>query len=144
MSTGAGVIFGSTGGVIEAAVRTAYELRTGKTLERVDFEQLRGFDGVRVASVAMDDVTLNIGIAHGLGNARALLEEIRDGNPRDIHAIEVMACPGGCIGGAGQPYHHGNAEIIKARQDAIYEIDKNMPLRKSHETLQLLSCMRLI
>ncbi len=133
MSTGAGVIFGSTGGVIEAAVRTAYELRTGKTLERVDFEQLRGFDGVRVASVAMDDVTLNIGIAHGLGNARALLEEIRDGNPRDIHAIEVMACPGGCIGGAGQPYHHGNAEIIKARQDAIYEIDKNMPLRKSHE-----------
>jgi NADP-reducing hydrogenase subunit HndD len=133
MSTGAGVIFGSTGGVIEAAVRTAYELRTGKTLPRVDFEELRGFDGVRVASVAMDDVTLNIGIAHGLGNARALLEEVRDGNPRNIHAIEVMACPGGCIGGAGQPYHHGDASIVKARQNAIYEIDKNMPLRKSHE-----------
>jgi NADP-reducing hydrogenase subunit HndD len=133
MSTGAGVIFGSTGGVIEAAVRTAYELRTGKTLPRVDFEELRGFDGVRVASVAMDDVTLNIGIAHGLGNARALLEEVRDGNPRNIHAIEVMACPGGCIGGAGQPYHHGDASIVRARQNAIYEIDKNMPLRKSHE-----------
>jgi NADP-reducing hydrogenase subunit HndD len=133
MSTGAGVIFGTTGGVIEAAVRTAYELRTGKTLPRVDFEELRGFDGVRVASVAMDDVTLNIGIAHGLGNARALLEEVRDGNPRNIHAIEVMACPGGCIGGAGQPYHHGDASIVRARQNAIYEIDKNMPLRKSHE-----------
>ena len=133
ISTGAGVIFGSTGGVIEAAVRTAYEIRTGKTLERVDFEELRGFDGVRVASVAMDDITLNIGIAHGLGNARALLEEVRDGNPRNIHAIEVMACPGGCIGGGGQPYHHGDASIIRARQKAIYEIDKNMPLRKSHE-----------
>lgn len=133
ISTGAGVIFGSTGGVIEAAVRTAYEIRTGKTLERIDFKELRGFDGVRVASVKMDDLTLNIGIAHGLGNARELLEEVRGGNPRNIHAIEVMACPGGCIGGAGQPYHHGNSDILKARQKAIYEIDKNMPIRKSHE-----------
>ncbi len=132
-STGAGVIFGTTGGVIEAAVRTAYEIRTGKTLEKIEFDQLRGFDGVRVAEVEMDDVTLNIGIAHGLGNAKTLLEEIRDGNPRNIHAIEVMACPGGCIGGAGQPYHHGNADIIKARQAALYNVDKDKPLRKSHE-----------
>lgn len=133
VATGAGVIFGSTGGVIEAAVRTAYEIRTGKTLEKVDFEALRGFDGVRVASVDMDEITLNIGIAHGLGNAKALLTEIRDGNPRNIHAVEVMACPGGCIGGAGQPYHHGDSSIIKARQAAIYEVDKSLPIRKSHE-----------
>jgi NADP-reducing hydrogenase subunit HndD len=133
VATGAGVIFGSTGGVIEAAVRTAYELRTGKALPKIDFEELRGFDGIRTASVAMDDVTLNIGIAHGLGNAKALLTEIRDGNPRNIHAVEVMACPGGCVGGAGQPYHHGNSDILKARQKAIYEVDKSLPIRKSHE-----------
>ena len=133
VATGAGVIFGSTGGVIEAAVRTAYELRTNKPLPKIDFEELRGFDGVRVASVAMDDVTLNIGIAHGLGNAKELLTEIRDGNPRNIHAVEVMACPGGCIGGAGQPYHHGDSSILKARQAAIYEVDKSLPIRKSHE-----------
>lgn len=133
ISTGAGMIFGSTGGVIEAAVRTAYELKTQRPLEKIEFEQLRGFDGVRVGHVDVDGFTLNIGIAHGLGNARALLEEIRDGNPRDIHAIEVMACPGGCIGGAGQPYHHGDSDILKARQRAIYEIDKQSTLRKSHE-----------
>ena len=133
LSTGAGVIFGTTGGVIEAATRTAYEVYTKKPLPKIDFEELRGFDGVRVASVDFDGLTLNIGIAHGLGNARALLEEIRDGNPRGIHAVEVMACPGGCIGGAGQPYHHGNAEILKKRQAAIYDVDKNMPIRKSHE-----------
>jgi NADP-reducing hydrogenase subunit HndD len=132
-STGAAVIFGSTGGVIEAATRTAYELHTGKTLNKVDFEELRGFDGVRVASVQMDDFTLNIGIAHGLGNARKLLEEVQNGNPRNLHAIEIMACPGGCIGGGGQPFHHGNSEILKKRMAAIYEVDSNKPLRKSHE-----------
>lgn len=133
LSTGAAVIFGTTGGVIEAAVRTAYEVHTGKPLPKIDFEELRGFEGIRVASVDVDGLMLNIGIAHGLGNARALLEEVRDGNPRNLHAIEVMACPGGCIGGAGQPYHHGNSEILKKRQAAIYTIDKNMPIRKSHE-----------
>ncbi len=133
ISTGAGVIFGTTGGVIEAAVRTAYEVYTKKTLEKIDFEQLRGFDGVRVASVDFDGLQLNIGIAHGLGNAKALLTEIRDGNPRNIHAVEVMACPGGCIGGAGQPYHHGDASILKERQAAIYQVDQDMKIRKSHE-----------
>ncbi len=133
MSTGAGVIFGSTGGVIEAATRTAYEVHTGKTLESVDFDQLRGFDGVRAAKVDFDGLELNIGIAHGLGNAKALLTEVRNGNPRNFHAIEVMACPGGCIGGGGQPYHHGDSDIIKARQASIYQIDSDMPVRKSHE-----------
>ncbi len=132
-STGAAVIFGSTGGVIEAATRTAYELHTGLALEKVDFEQLRGFDGVRAATVDFDGLDINIGIAHGLGNAKALLTEIRNGNPRNFHAIEVMACPGGCVGGGGQPYHHGNSDIIKKRMAAIYEVDKNMPIRKSHE-----------
>lgn len=132
-STGAAVIFGTTGGVIEAATRTAYEILTGDTLGKVEFEELRGFDGVRSATVKIGDMDLNIGIAHGLGNARELLEEIRSGNPRNFHAIEIMACPGGCIGGGGQPYHHGDTEILKKRQAAIYTEDRNKTIRKSHE-----------
>ncbi len=132
-STGASVIFGTTGGVIEAAVRTAYEVITGETLGKVDFEELRGFEGIRNATVNVGDLDLNIGIAHGLGNARLLLEEIRNGNPNHYHAIEIMACPGGCIGGGGQPYHHGNSEILKQRQAAIYTEDRNKVIRKSHE-----------
>ncbi len=131
-STGAAVIFGTTGGVIEAAVRTAYELHTGKKLEKVDFMQLRGMEGIRSASIDFAGLQLNIGIAHGLGNARTLLEEIKAGKSH-YHAIEIMACPGGCIGGGGQPLHHGDSSILKARQIAIYNEDKNKPLRKSHE-----------
>jgi NADH-quinone oxidoreductase subunit G/NADP-reducing hydrogenase subunit HndD len=131
-STGAAVIFGTTGGVIEAATRTAYEWITGETLENVDFHQLRGMDGIREAEVQVGDITLRIGIAHGLGNARKLLEDIRDGKSH-FHAIEIMACPGGCIGGGGQPYHHGDMEIIKKRQEAIYRDDRNATKRKSHE-----------
>ena len=133
VSTGAAVIFGTTGGVIEAATRTAVEWLTGKELDTIDFEQLRGLDGIRVAEVKTDLVTLNIGVAHGLGNARKLLEEIKNGNPRNLHAIEIMACPGGCIGGGGQPLHHGNYELLKKRNEAIYTEDKNLPIRKSHE-----------
>lgn len=132
-STGASVIFGTTGGVIEAAVRTAYEVITGETLGKVDFEELRGFEGIRNATVKVGDLDLNIGIAHGLGNARLLLEEIRNGNPNNYHAIEIMACPGGCIGGGGQPYHHGDSEILKKRQAAIYAEDRGKAIRKSHE-----------
>lgn len=131
-STGASVIFGTTGGVMEAALRTAYEIHTGKALPKVDFEQVRGLEGVREASVDLDGFTLKVGIAHGLGNARRLLEDIRNGRC-DYHAIEIMACPGGCIGGGGQPLHHGNVEVIKARQQALYEEDRCKPLRKSHE-----------
>lgn len=137
-STGAAVIFGATGGVIEAAVRTAYEKITGETLEKVDFEELRGFDGVRKATVKVGDLDLNIGIAHGLGNARKLMEEIKEGNPHNFHAIEVMACPGGCIGGGGQPYHHGDVEIIEKRRGAIYKEDADKPVRKSHENQSVL------
>lgn len=131
-STGAAVIFGATGGVIEAAVRTAYELHTGKKLDKVDFTELRGMQGIRSATIDFNGLPVNIGIAHGLGNARKLLEDVRDGKA-SYHAIEVMACPGGCIGGGGQPLHHGDSSILKARTAAIYLEDKDKPLRKSHE-----------
>jgi len=131
-STGAAVIFGTTGGVIEAAVRTAYEVHTGKKLERVDFTELRGLEGVREATIDFDGLPLRIGIACGLGNARKLLNDVRSGKSQ-FHAIEVMACPGGCIGGGGQPFHHGDSSILKARAAAVYREDANKPIRKSHE-----------
>ena len=136
-STGAAVIFGTTGGVIEAAVRTAYEVQTGKTLNRLDFEELRGMEGLRKATIDFDGTPINIGIAHGLGNARKLLEEIKAGES-EFHAIEIMSCPGGCIGGGGQPYHHGDVDVLKKRQQAIYAEDKHKVLRKSHENPYIL------
>jgi NADP-reducing hydrogenase subunit HndD len=131
-STGAAVIFGVTGGVIEAATRTAYEVFTGKKLDKIEFTELRGLEGIRDAWVDFNGTPIHIGIAHGLKNARTLLERVRKGEEQ-FHAIEVMACPGGCIGGAGQPYHHGDSSIIKKRFDATYEEDRNKPIRKSHE-----------
>ena len=136
-STGAAVIFGATGGVIEAATRTAYEVFTGKKLENVDFKQLRGLEGIREAYVDFDGTPIHIGIAHGLGNARKLLEKVREGKEQ-FHAIEVMACPGGCISGGGQPYHHGNTEVIRKRFNALYRADAGKPIRKSHENPSVL------
>jgi NADH-quinone oxidoreductase subunit G/NADP-reducing hydrogenase subunit HndD len=137
-STGASVIFGTTGGVIEAAARTAYEWLTGEELENVDFKQLRGLEGIREATIKVGEMDLKIGIAHGLGNARKMLEDIQSGKST-YHAIEIMACPGGCIGGGGQPYHHGNMEIIQKRQDAIYREDVGKPRRKSHENTEVIA-----
>jgi NADH-quinone oxidoreductase subunit G len=131
-STGASVIFGATGGVIEAALRTAYEWLTKETLEKVDFEDLRGLQGIKEATVKVNDIDVKIAVAHGLGNARKLLEDIRDGKA-DYHAIEIMACPGGCIGGGGQPFHHGDLNILKERAKGIYQEDQGKELRKSHE-----------
>ena len=131
-STGAGVIFGTTGGVLEAALRTSYEWLTKETLECVDFEEVRGMDGIKEATIKIKDMDVKVAVAHGLGNARTLLENIRDGKAH-YHAIEIMACPGGCIGGGGQPYMHGDTEILKKRMEAIYGEDKNKTLRKSHE-----------
>ena len=131
-STGAGVIFGASGGVMEAALRTAYELYTGKTLDKVDFKEVRGLENIKKATIKLNGVELHVGIAHGLGNARKLLNEIREGKS-EFHAIEIMACPGGCIGGGGQPLHHGNSALLKARSQAIYQEDEHKPLRKSHE-----------
>jgi NADH-quinone oxidoreductase subunit G/NADP-reducing hydrogenase subunit HndD len=131
-STGAGVIFGTSGGVMEAALRTAYELHTGKTLENVNFESVRGMKGIKKATVDLGGFELKIGIAHGLGNARTLLEEIRE-KRSEYHAIEIMACPGGCIGGGGQPLHHGDSARLKARSNALYAEDAGKKSRKSHE-----------
>ncbi|AKL93910.1 NAD(P)-dependent iron-only hydrogenase catalytic subunit [Clostridium aceticum] len=136
-STGAASIFGTTGGVIEAAMRTAYEWVTGETLENVEFKQLRGMEGLREATVDLKGKEIKIGIAHGLGNARQLLEDIRNGKG-EYHAIEIMACPGGCIGGGGQPYHYGNDEIVKKRQQAIYREDQRKSIRKSHENPEVI------
>lgn len=131
-STGAGVIFGASGGVMEAALRSVYEIYTGKTLENVNFKDVRGLEGIRHASIDLDGFELKVGIAHGLGNARKLLENIRNGS-NEYHVIEIMACPGGCIGGGGQPHHHGNVDILYARANALYKEDVNKPIRKSHE-----------
>jgi NADH-quinone oxidoreductase subunit G len=140
-STGASVIFGSTGGVIEAALRTAYEWITHKELEDVNFTQLRGLEGIREATVKIQGQDLRIGIAHGLGNARKMLEGISRGE-LEFHAIEIMACPGGCIGGGGQPFHHGNIEVIRKRQEAIYREDAGKPKRKSHENEMVMKLYR--
>ncbi|GAA0743222.1 NADH-dependent [FeFe] hydrogenase, group A6 [Clostridium oceanicum] len=131
-STGAGVIFGTTGGVMEAALRTAYEWVTGETLENVDFNEVREGNGVREATIKVKDIDVNVAIASGLGNARKLLNDIRSGKSK-YHMIEIMACPSGCIDGGGQPYIHGNTEILKKRSEALYKEDKGKEIRKSHE-----------
>ena len=136
-STGAAVIFGATGGVMEAALRTAYEVITGKTLPKIDFEEVRGLDGIREATIPIPDVVdLKVAVVYGLKNARVIMEQIKAGNC-PYHFVEVMACRGGCIDGAGQPYHHGDASIVKARHAAIYKADREMPLRKSHENPEI-------
>ncbi len=133
-STGAGVIFGATGGVIEATLRTAYNMITGEELAdtQMEFSSLRGLDGIKTTSVDIKGNIFNIAVAHGLGNARTLLEGIRSGEI-DVQAIEIMACPGGCIGGAGQPYHHGKMEILEKRIQGIYAEDRKKEKRRSHQ-----------
>lgn len=135
-STGAGVIFGTTGGVIEATLRTAYEWMTHKTLEKVEFETLRGMEGIKEAVVPINGFNLRIAVCHGLGNARKILENIRDGVSQ-YDAIEIMACPGGCIGGGGQPYHHGNIDVLRARAAGLYSEDRSKTRRKSHENPEI-------
>ena len=135
-STGASVIFGASGGVIEAALRTAYEWVTGEELQKVDFHQLRGLSGIREATVKLGDLELKIGIANGLGNARKLLESIRRGESK-YHAIEIMACPGGCVNGGGQPYYH-DWSVVEDRARALYQEDAHKALRKSHENPEII------
>jgi len=131
ISTGAGAIFGSTGGVMEAALRTVYEVVTNKELQQIELKAVRGLDGVKEATVELDGTKVKVAVAHGLKNAKTLMEKIKAGTA-DYHFIEVMCCPGGCIGGGGQPFPT-NDTTRKARMQAIYEEDQNMPLRKSHE-----------
>lgn len=131
-STGAGAIFGATGGVIEATVRTAYETITGEELQKLEFTALRGLDGIKETTVNIAGKDVRIAVANGLGNTRKLLNKVRSGEEK-FDAIEVMACPGGCIGGGGQPYHHGDISVLKRRAEGIYSVDQNKKLRKSHE-----------
>lgn len=131
-STGAGAIFGATGGVIEATVRTAYETITGEELQKLEFTALRGLDGIKETTVNIAGKDIRIAVANGLGNTRKLLNKVRSGEEK-FDAIEVMACPGGCIGGGGQPYHHGDISVLKRRAEGIYSVDQNKKLRKSHE-----------
>ena len=129
--TGAGTIFGATGGVMEAALRTAYEMFTGEILESVDFVMLRGLEGIKVAEVNINGLNVRAAVAHTLGNASRLLEKVKRGEEQ-VHFIEVMACPGGCIGGGGQPIPT-NDEIRLKRIQALYKDDSERQLRKSHE-----------
>ncbi len=133
--TGAGAIFAATGGVMEAALRTAYEIITGKELKKLDFEEVRGMKGVKEATIHINGKELKVAVAHGLGNARKILEKVRKDKARGVveyHFIEIMACPGGCVGGGGQRYG-SSMRIRKERADGIYELDSRMSLRKSHE-----------
>lgn len=131
-STGAGDIFGTSGGVIEATVRTAYKMITEKDLEEVEFYDLRGLDGIKYATVDIEGREINIAVANGLGNTRRLLEKLKN-KEISLDAIEVMACPGGCIGGGGQPYHRGDISILKKRSEGLYKLDESKKLRKSYE-----------
>jgi NADP-reducing hydrogenase subunit HndD len=131
ISTGAGVIFAATGGVMEAALRTVAEVVTGKTLECIDFHNVRGLTGVKEAIVPVGDLKVKVAVAHTLANARLVLDKIRSGEA-DYHFIEIMACPGGCIGGGGQPIPTCG-DVRQKRIDAIYECDQCSTLRKSHE-----------
>ena len=137
LSSGAADIFGTTGGVMEAALRTAYEKITGKTLDDVNFYQVREASGLKEATLKIGGKSINVAVANGLQNARTILEKIKNGE-KQYHMVELMACPGGCIGGGGQPYpSNGNyvlePELLKQRASALYSIDEAKTLRKSHE-----------
>ncbi len=130
--TGAATIFGATGGVMEAALRTAYEVATGKKLENVDFAAVRGLEGIKEAAVAVDGLgEVRVAVAHGLGNAKKLMDRLASGKA-NYHFIEVMACPGGCVAGGGQPMPVNN-EVRRLRAQALYQEDKKLKYRKSHE-----------
>ncbi|MGI6684546.1 MAG: NADH-dependent [FeFe] hydrogenase, group A6 [Bacillota bacterium] len=131
ISTGAGLIFGATGGVMEAALRTVYEIVTGEKLEDINFRHVRGLDGVKEAIIQVGSTQVKVAVAHGISNARVLMEKVKSG-AADYHFIEIMCCPGGCIGGGGQPIPT-NTEIRAKRMKGIYEGDSAMTLRKSHE-----------
>ena len=117
---------------MEAAIANSLRTLYRKNTRQSRFQRSTGSGEHKKATIKLNGVELHVGIAHGLGNARKLLNEIREGKS-EFHAIEIMACPGGCIGGGGQPLHHGNSALLKARSQAIYQEDEHKPLRKSHE-----------
>ena len=137
LGSGAGTIFGATGGVMEAALRTAYEVLTGETLEALDFTDVRGTDGIKEATYTIAGNEIRVAVASGLGNARALLDMVKSGEKK-YDFIEIMACPGGCVNGGGQPiknasYRNFAKDIREVRAAGLYKDDKALPVRKSHE-----------
>jgi len=143
-ASGAGLIFGATGGVMEAALRTVYELVTGREVpfKNLNIEPCRGFDGIKQASVKLENcvneysflegIDLKFLVAHGTANAKKVMQMLKRGELNDVHFVEIMACPGGCLGGGGQPIPT-SAEIRRKRAQAIYEEEASLPIRKSHE-----------
>ncbi len=136
-SSGAADIFGSTGGVMEAALRTAYEVVTGKNLDHVEFESVRAVEGLREREIDIDGTKIKVAVANGINNAKIILEKVKKGEEQ-FHVIEIMACPGGCVCGGGQPHPPKGWKVLDqklraARAGALYTIDSNKKLRKSHE-----------
>jgi iron-only hydrogenase group A len=137
VSSGAGAIFGTTGGVMEAAIRTAYELYTGETLVDIDIKEVRGLTGIKEGKLTLDGKEIRVAVAHSLGDAARLLDIVRH-EPDRYHFVEIMGCPGGCVGGGGQPYAGVNSipldeENLKKRAQALYDIDHGKTIRRSHE-----------
>ncbi len=141
-STGAADIFGATGGVMEAALRTVYEKVTGKTLEKVDFTAVRGTEGIKEATVDLDGKEVRVAVASGTANAKKLLESVKNGE-KTYHFIEIMCCPGGCVTGGGQPIVSSKdlqyIDLKAVRAKALYDEDKNKKLRKSHENPEVIA-----
>ena len=135
-STGAAVIFGATGGVMEAALRTVAEIVTGKPLENLEIHAVRGLEGVKEVEIPLGDITVKAAVAHGTGNAKALMDKVVSGE-KEYHFIEIMGCPGGCVTGGGQPIVPAQVQMdvdVRAkRAAAIYDEDRSLPVRKSHE-----------
>ena len=135
-ATGAAAIFGVTGGVMEAALRSVSEIVTGKPLDKISFEQVRGESGIKRAEIEIGDKKVKVAVAHGLANAQTIMEEIKSGKA-DYQFVEIMACPGGCITGGGQPIKNAkiqeNIDVHKKRAEAMYSIDEKSVIRKSHE-----------
>lgn len=138
--SGAGLIFGATGGVMEAALRTVKEIVEGKELDKIEFEAVRGTEGVKRATVNIGGTDVKVAIAHGIKNADVIMQEIKNGTA-DYHFVEVMCCPGGCVTGGGQPIQTAdvlnNIDLKAARAKAIYDTDKSFKLRKSHENQEV-------
>ncbi len=128
--SGAGKIFGATGGVMEAAIRTAYFMITGNELKSLKVEAVRGLEGIKEAKLKVGDLEVGVAVVNGIGNAAKLLDQIKAGR-KDIHFIEVMTCPGGCVAGGGQPLDT-DQDKIRSRLQALYTIDQNETLRTSH------------
>lgn len=140
IGSGAGAIFGTSGGVMEAALRTVYEAYTGEELGKLDFEEVRGFKGIKEATIDLGDRSIQVAIAHGLKNAEKIMQEIKAGTC-PYQFVEVMACPGGCVGGGGQPIK-STTDVRIMRMDALYAIDKSSAVRKSHENPEVVTLYR--